>query len=220
MVFEARTGLSRGDKQVPQLCWRNARQMVEVSTELLRMLIAHTKSDLRNSFVCVNHLRERPAHCGNPFPLWQQRHAPDGKEHGAEAFVFGNEVGAPVKYWRVNEAWNDTCEAAGINGLHFHDLRRELGSTLSESGAPNHIVAAVLGHADISTTSRYLKASRAGLAPYMKGLEAHRAQRQRPNRRKRSSEQRRSRFAHHSHIWRQTADHLTPTAQSRIALTR
>ena len=48
-----------------------------------------------------------------------------------------------------------------ISELHFHDLRRELASTLRESGAPDHIVADVLGHANISTTSRYLKASRA-----------------------------------------------------------
>jgi predicted transcriptional regulator len=58
--------------------------------------------------------------------------------------------------------------------LHFHDLRRELASTLRESGAPDHIVADVLGHANISTTSRYLKASRAGLKQYMQRLEEHR----------------------------------------------
>jgi integrase len=111
-----------------------------------------------------------------------RKHAPDGSEHGADAFVFGDEFGLPVKYWRVNQAWHATCDAAGIEwrkhdgveGLNFHDLRRELASTLRESGAPDHIVADVLGHADISTTSRYLKASRAGLKRYVERLEQHR----------------------------------------------
>lgn len=110
--------------------------------------------------------------------LDMRRHAPDGTELGLEASVFGNEIGEPIKYWRVNQAWKDTCIAAGIEGLHFHDLRRELASTLRESGAPDHIVADVLGHANISTTSRYLKASRAGLAPYVQRFEQHRKQQQ------------------------------------------
>jgi integrase len=108
--------------------------------------------------------------------LDMRRHAPDGREHAADRFVFGNEVGEPIKYWRVNQAWQNTCAAANITGLHFHDLRRELASTLRESGAPDHIVADVLGHANISTTSRYLKASRAGLTTYVQQFEAHRAQ--------------------------------------------
>jgi integrase len=108
--------------------------------------------------------------------LDMRRHAPDGREHAADRFVFGNEVGEPVKYWRVREAWKDTCAAAEITGLHFHDLRRELASTLRESGAPDHIVADVLGHANISTTSRYLKASRAGLTSYVQRFEQHRKQ--------------------------------------------
>jgi predicted transcriptional regulator len=57
-------------------------------------------------------------------------------------------------------------------------LRRELASTLRESGAPDHIVADALGHANISTTSRYLKASRAGLTIYLQRFEQHRKQQQ------------------------------------------
>jgi integrase len=105
-----------------------------------------------------------------------RQYAPDGTELGSGAAVFGNEVGEPVKYWRINQAWHDTCAAAGIQDLHFHDLRRELASTLRESGAPDHIVADVLGHANISTTSQYLKASRAGLKQYVQRLEVHRQQ--------------------------------------------
>jgi site-specific recombinase XerD len=43
-----------------------------------------------------------------------------------------------------------------VRGLHFHDLRREFGSRLLESGADFHDVREFLGHANITTTSRYL----------------------------------------------------------------
>jgi len=43
--------------------------------------------------------------------------------------------------------------------LHFHDLRREFGSRLLESGASHHDVRDFLGHSNITTTSRYLKSS-------------------------------------------------------------
>ena len=52
----------------------------------------------------------------------------------------------------------------GIEGLRLHDLRREVGSRLLECAAPLHEVRDVLGHANVSMTSRYLKSSTTGLA--------------------------------------------------------
>jgi integrase len=106
--------------------------------------------------------------------LDMRKHAPDGTEHAPEAFVFGNEVGQQGKSLR--KAWHACCAAAGISGLAFHDLRREAASQLRESGAPDHVVAAWLGHANISTTSRYLKTGRSGLQQYLKRFELHRAE--------------------------------------------
>jgi integrase len=147
--------------------------------ELLQLTWADVKADqgallLPADITKTNEARDIPLTQNLRALLDMRRHAPDGTEHGPTAFVFGNEFGQPVKYWRVNEAWRTTCARAGIRGLHFHDLRRELASTLRESGAPDHIVADVLGHANISTTSRYLKASRAGLKQYVQRFEEHR----------------------------------------------
>ena len=52
-------------------------------------------------------------------------------------------------------SWELTCERAGIRGLHFHDLRREFASRSLESRADLHDVQMFLGHAAITTTSRY-----------------------------------------------------------------
>ncbi len=52
--------------------------------------------------------------------------------------------------------------------LTFHDLRHEGGSRLLEANWPLHHVRDMLGHADISTTSRYLNAERFGLRESMR----------------------------------------------------
>ena len=86
-----------------------------------------------------------------------RRHGPDGKELASDAHIFGNEIGEPIA--SVKTAWRATCRRAEIRGLHFHDLRREFGSRLLESGASEHDVRDFLGHANITTTSRYLKST-------------------------------------------------------------
>ena len=63
--------------------------------------------------------------------------------------------------------------------LHFHDLRRQFACTLLESGADLHDVRDFLGHANITTTSRYLQSTPLRLARVLERMEAG--------------------FAHHSH---------------------
>ena len=64
------------------------------------------------------------------------------------------------------------CRAklAAIN-LHLHDLRRESGSRMLEGGMPLNIVQAFLDHANISTSSRYLKVTSVGMHAAMKRYE-------------------------------------------------
>ena len=89
--------------------------------------------------------------------LEMRKVGPDGKDHKADAYVFGNEVGEQVD--SIKTAWNNTCRRAGISGLHFHDLRREHGSRMLEGGVNLLTVSRLLGHAKVSTTDTYLKAS-------------------------------------------------------------
>jgi hypothetical protein len=103
--------------------------------------------------------------------LAMRRHRPNGKEFGPDAFVFGNEVGEQVG--SIKTAWRAACRHAGIRNLHFHDLRREFASRLMESGVEQHIVRDFLGHANITTTSRYLKSSTFGLERSLQRLEEH-----------------------------------------------
>lgn len=87
--------------------------------------------------------------------LEMRRHAPDGSKLAADAYVFGNEVGEQVK--SIRPSWDRACRDAKIVDLHFHDLRREFACRLLESSADLHEVRDFLGHANITTTSRYLQ---------------------------------------------------------------
>ena len=84
-------------------------------------------------------------------------HDPAGNPHKPSAYVFGDGVGRQVK--DPKKAWLACCKAAGIDNLHFHDLRHETGSRLLEAGWPLQHVQAILGHADAKTTSTYLNAT-------------------------------------------------------------
>jgi integrase len=118
-----------------------------------------------------------------------RRHGPDGKELGANAYVFGDEAGGQRK--SVRRQWEDAVllahghQATRKRGklppearaafqaidLHVHDLRREFASRLLESSADLHDVQMFLGHADITTTSRYLQSTPTRLARALERME-------------------------------------------------
>ena len=71
----------------------------------------------------------------------------------ADSFVFGDAVG------RRKDAWQIALTRAKIEGLHFHDLRREAGSRRMDAGVPLATIQRWLGHTNIAQTSTYLGAS-------------------------------------------------------------
>lgn len=122
--------------------------------------------------------------------LEMRRHAPDGKEQPPSAYVFGNEAGERVT--TIRRQWEDavllahghtptrtrgklTAESHAAYhavDLHVHDLRREFACSLLESGAALHDVQAFLGHANITTTSRYLQSAPVRLEQALTRMEA------------------------------------------------
>jgi site-specific recombinase XerD len=46
------------------------------------------------------------------------------------------------------------CEAAGVEGLRTHDLRRSFASGLANKGASAMAIRDLLGHQDVRTTQR------------------------------------------------------------------
>lgn len=104
--------------------------------------------------------------------LEMRKHDPAGKLWGPESYVFGNEIGERAK--SVRTAWVNACEAAGIEGLQLRDLRHEAASRFEEAGMPIIHISNMLGHSDLSTTSRYLNLRRRGLHLAMQKYEESR----------------------------------------------
>ena len=98
---------------------------------------------------------------------------PDGKEHPPEAYVFGNDVGERTK--SVRTAWINAAGKAGLPGLQLRDLRHEAGSRFDEAGIPINYVSKMLGHTNLTTTTRYLNVQRRELHRAMEKLETHQA---------------------------------------------
>jgi integrase len=69
-------------------------------------------------------------------------------------YVFVNpSTGEP--YLDLKKGFAAACEAAGIRGLHWHDLRHTFGTRLAEAGCSEATISELMGHTDPKTTRRY-----------------------------------------------------------------
>ncbi len=165
------------------LQWQQVRADAEGGPRWLVLPARKTKTNTDRTLPIGSRLRAE---------LAMRRHAADGQPHPPEAYVFGDETGARVG--SIKKAWELTVLRAhghtpqwvkgkpgqlaaearaalrSIN-LHFHDLRREFACTLLESSAGLHDVSDFLGHANITTTSRYTRSSPMRLADALARLE-------------------------------------------------
>ena len=94
---------------------------------------------------------------------------PAGRPLPPNACVFGNGLGRRVK--SAVTAWNKTCAAIGLEGFQLRDLRHEAGSRFDEAGIPINYVSKLLGHTNVTTTTRYLNVQRRELHRVMQKYE-------------------------------------------------
>ncbi len=143
------------------LTWKQIRRDEDGKPRWLMLPATNTKT---------YRLRPLPIGARLSAELDMRQHGPDGTAFGPEVFVFGNRVGEKVN--SVKKAWVGTCRRASISDLQIRDLRREFASRLRESGASDHDVRDFLGHANITTTSRYLASTPLRLEQALAKLEA------------------------------------------------
>jgi integrase len=137
--------------------------------------------------------------------LEMRRLNPAGQEFGPDAYVFGNEVGEQIPSVRFE--WEEAREKAGLQDLQLRDLRHEAGSRFDEAGVSTNYVSKILGHASLSTTTRYLNIQRRGLHLAMEKLEESQKAAAEERRKKAEAEKAKlSAVARPLH----TADDLTP----------
>ena len=76
-------------------------------------------------------------------------------------YVWINPVtGGP--YTDIKRAFGGACEDAKIYGLVWHDLRATFGTRLGEAGFNAYAIAELMGHANITTSRRYVRSVPAG----------------------------------------------------------
>src|SRR5687768_9028455 len=73
-------------------------------------------------------------------------------------FVFVNPDTAKP-YTDIKTAFRTACQLAGIENLHWHDLRHTFGTRLAEAGCSEATIADLMGHSDPQTTRRYTHAT-------------------------------------------------------------
>ena len=77
---------------------------------------------------------------------------------GPDEYVFVNALGRPIEGSALRARYRRARDAAGLRPLRWHDLRHTFGSLLVAGGVDLVTVQEALGHAQLTTTSRYLHA--------------------------------------------------------------
>jgi len=72
-------------------------------------------------------------------------------------WVFPGSGGLPLT--TIKRSWGGIKTVAGFPTLRFHDLRHTFATRVLQKGSDIKTVSALLGHADISTTAKYLHAT-------------------------------------------------------------
>jgi len=72
-----------------------------------------------------------------------------------DELVFCSTVGGHLDHYRLTRRYHDALDAAGLRRVRFHDLRHCFGS-VAVRAFPLSDVQAMLGHAHVTTTMRYV----------------------------------------------------------------
>jgi integrase len=79
--------------------------------------------------------------------------------------------GKPVEDWE--KAWASACEAAGVKGTLFHDLRRTALTNMIEAGLSEKEAMEISGHRTRSVFDRYHIVSERRMKEMASKLDAH-----------------------------------------------
>ena len=63
------------------------------------------------------------------------------------------------RFTDIKRAFRTACTLAGIHGLVWHDLRATFGTRSGEAGFDAFTIAALMGHSNVRTTQRYVRAT-------------------------------------------------------------
>jgi integrase len=80
----------------------------------------------------------------------------------------------PLTYSGVKTAWRRLRKRSGVTGFRLHDLRHDFGTKLLRESGNLKLVQRAMGHADLTTTSRYAHVLDDEIAAAMEAVDAKR----------------------------------------------
>jgi integrase len=130
---------------------------------------------------------------GGPTHLWKKPRTKNGHSHTVplprqlveaiyclpqeQAYVFPGAPGHPLSRASVNEMWQTIRRRVGLDDVTVHDLRRTVGSYLSQRGENAQTVQQVLNHRSLQQTAIYTRMGSSSIhralaaqADWMQGL--------------------------------------------------
>ena len=72
-------------------------------------------------------------------------------------WTFSNNAKVPATYKRVRETFARVAEAAGLEDVRLHDLRRSMMTQAALAGVGPHVLRDLLGHRDTTMADRYIR---------------------------------------------------------------
>ena len=73
-------------------------------------------------------------------------------------WAFTNNGTSPATYKRVRETFARVAEAAGLQDVRLHDLRRTVMTRAAMAGVGTHVLRDLLGHKTTAMADRYVRA--------------------------------------------------------------
>ena len=126
------------------------------SGELRKLLWSQVdlvRGEIRLSGLQTKNKRPRTLKMYGDMKPWLEMAKRDHDEYWPECqFVFhylGRPIGAHIK------GWKKACEAVGLKGLLFHDLRRSAVRVMERAGVPRHVAMSISGHRTEAVYRRY-----------------------------------------------------------------
>lgn len=155
-------------EEILSLTWADIECDAKGRPCFIRLRAENTKTDKGRSIPVSSDLREL---------LEMRRTGADGEPLPPTAYVLGDDQTGTQRQDSIKSAWRSTCRTAGIEDLHFHDLRRSAASRWMQSGRVGLLeIRDLLGHSDIQTTSIYLDAGDGDTAAAMEAYDRHQRQ--------------------------------------------
>lgn len=78
-----------------------------------------------------------------------------GAEQAESGYLAVDDVGQPLRPERWTDLWREHCKTAGVAPVSLHGARHSAVTTLRDAGVADHIVAAFVGHDEVTMRRTY-----------------------------------------------------------------